>query len=99
MDFLLSLKLDHHIAHFLVNLGEVSFLLPALDVQLDPETVDQLTQLGVLVEELRVVLEQDFQLGPKVVACVLLPGLVDLFVEVGGADFRRLLAEVGEPAD
>lgn len=63
MQILLSLQFYHDCAHLLVYLGEFRLFSSGSDVQLHSQTVDQLAQLGVFVEQLGIVLEKQVELG------------------------------------
>ena len=96
MQILLSLQFYHHCAHLLIYLCEFSLFPSGPDVQLHSQTVDQFAQLGVFVEQLRIVLEEKVELGLTAEIGVFLLGfwLFDFLVGSGKADIWRFLAVV-----
>lgn len=96
MQILLSLQFYHDCAHLLVYLGEFCLFPSGPDVELHSQTVDQFAELGVFVEQLRIVLEKQVELGLKAEIGVFLLGfrLFDFLVWGGKADIWRFLAVV-----
>ena len=87
---LLRFQLGSSASQILPHPRELSLLPPRPNLHLGPQAIDQLAQLRVLIQQLRVLLEQDLQLGPEIAVARAL-----LFVQKGRVDGRRFLRERG----
>lgn len=91
---LLCPQFGRHSGKFCPAAAKLILLLAAAQLYLFTEPIDQLAELGVFVEELGVLLEEDLQLGPQFA----LPAMF-LLVERWGVRSRRPLGEVGIARD
>lgn len=93
MDILLSFELDHHCPHLLINFCEFCLFSPCSDLKLNPQSVHQLTQLRIFVEQLRIVLQKYLKFGLKVrIVIVFICLMLVFFIEVGRVKSRWFLA-------
>lgn len=87
---LLGLQLGSSASQILPHPRKLPLLSPRPDLDLGPQAIDQLAQLRVLVEQLRVLLEKDLQLCPQIAMTRAL-----LLVQKRRIDCRRLLRKSG----
>ena len=87
---LLRFQLGSSASQILPHPRELSLLPPRPHLHLGPQAIDQLAQLRVLIEQLRVLLEKDLQLGPEIAVTRVL-----LFVQKRRIGGRRFLGERG----
>ena len=71
MDLLLGLELDHDATHLMVDPCRIGLISSVLHVEFNPQSVDQLAELRVFVEQLSVVLEVGFEFGLEIAVGVI----------------------------